>query len=44
MMDEKPDFILNVSASPFNYVHGNECLPDLQGKFTSKPLVFEEKT
>lgn len=24
MMDEKPDFILNVSASPFNYVHGDE--------------------
>ena len=26
MMDEKPDFILNVSASPFNYVHGDERL------------------
>jgi NAD+ synthase (glutamine-hydrolysing) len=26
MMDEKPDFILNVSASPFNYVHGEERL------------------
>jgi NAD+ synthase (glutamine-hydrolysing) len=26
MMDEQPDFILNVSASPFNYVHGNERL------------------
>jgi NAD+ synthase (glutamine-hydrolysing) len=26
MMDQKPDFILNVSASPFNYVHGDERL------------------
>jgi NAD+ synthase (glutamine-hydrolysing) len=26
MMHEKPDFILNVSASPFNYVHGDERL------------------